>query len=350
MPTLNATKKPLSEQVMVITGASSGIGLVTARMAARKGAAVLLAARNESDLDEGVECIQRLGGRATWIKADVADPEQVERIADEAMREFGRIDTWVNNAAVSLYGKLTDLKIEDMRRLADVNFWGTVYGSLAAVERMRAAGGTIINVASVLADRAVPLQGIYSAMKHAVRAFSDTLRMELELDNVPVSVSVIKPGSMDTPLFEKAKTYLDEEPQPIPPVYAPEAVAETILACARHPRREVTVGGISGLLSVGQHVSPRVTDKYLQRYGVTGQLSGKPVEPDRQDNLHHPVPHDGGERGRNWDGRVLKRSLYTRSQLNPGTTALTLAGLGVAMMLGSRVLGRRNGYVVELDE
>jgi NAD(P)-dependent dehydrogenase (short-subunit alcohol dehydrogenase family) len=339
MPTLNAPKKPLAEQVMVITGASSGIGLVTARMAAKKGAGVLLAARNESDLDEGVECIQRLGGRATWIKADVADPEQVERIADEAMREFGRIDTW-----------LTDLKIEDMRRLADVNFWGTVYGSLAAVERMRAAGGTIINVASILADRAVPLQGIYCAMKHAVRAFSDTLRMELELDDVPVSVSVIKPGSMDTPLFEKAKTYLDEEPQPIPPVYAPEAVAETILACAQHPRREVTVGGISGLLSVGQHVSPRFTDKYLQRYGVTGQLSGKPVEPDRRDNLHEPVPHDGGERGKNWEGRVLKRSLYTRSQLNPGATALTLAGLGVAMMLGSRVLGRRNGYVVELDE
>lgn len=350
MPTMNATKKPLAEQVMVITGASSGIGLVTARMAAKKGAGVLLAARNESDLDEGVECIQRLGGRATWIKADVADPEQVERIADEAMREFGRIDTWVNNAAVSLYGKLTDLTIEDMRRLADVNFWGTVYGSLAAVERMRAAGGTVINVASVLADRAVPLQGIYGAMKHAVRAFSDTLRMELELDDVPVAVSVIKPGSMDTPLFEKARTYLDEEPQPIPPVYAPEAVAETILACAQHPRREVTVGGISGLLSVGQRVSPRATDKYLERYGVTGQLSGRPVEPGRRDNLHDPVPHDGGERGRSWDGPVMKRSLYTRSQLNPGTTALTLAGLGLALMLGSRVRGRRNGYVVEVDE
>ena len=346
---MGTTKKPLSEQVMVITGASSGIGLVTALMAAKEGTCVVLAARNDSDLDEVSECIQRQGGRAMWVKADVADQQQVERIADEAVREYGRIDTWVNNAAVSMYGKLIDLEPADMRRQADVNFWGTVYGSLVAARRMQAAGGTIINVASVLADRAVPHQGIYCAMKHAVRAFSDTLRMELELEQIPVAVSVIKPGSVDTPFFEKARTYFDEEPQPYPPVYAPEAVAEVILASAVNPVRELTVGGIPGLLSVGQHLSPRLTDRYLEKTSHQ-QSSGIPLTPGRADNLYQPVPHDGGERGHNWEGPVMRRSLYAQTQLHPGRTALAVAGLGAAFLLGRRLLAGRNGREILLED
>jgi NAD(P)-dependent dehydrogenase (short-subunit alcohol dehydrogenase family) len=340
---MRARHKPLSEQVMVITGASSGIGLVTAFMAAGRGASVALASRNESDLDEVSECIQRKGGRAIWVKADVADQDQVERVADETVRAFGRIDTWVNNAAVSMYGRLLDLDPADMRRQMDVNFWGVVHGSLTAARRMQDSGGVIINNASVLADRAVPHQGIYCASKHAVRAFTDTLRMELELDRIPVAVSLIKPGSVDTPFFEKARTYFQEEPQPIPPVYAPEVVAEVILACAERPFREMTAGAVSGMLSLGQKVSPRLTDRYLERFGVDSQRSGQPLAPGRADNLYEPLPHDGGERGHNWQGRVLARSLVTESRLHPRRTGLTVAGVGLALMLGRRLFnGRRH--------
>ncbi|MGH7562011.1 MAG: SDR family oxidoreductase [Gemmatimonadales bacterium] len=333
-------KKPVSEQVIVVTGASSGIGLVTARLAAGAGACVVLVARNQGDLAAGVERIRKAGGRATHVTADVADPAQVDGVAAETIREFGRIDTWVNNAAVSMYGKLTELEQEDMRRQMDVNFWGTVYGSLTALPALTRSSGTLINVGSVLSERAVPHQGIYCAAKHAMRAFTDALRMELELDGVPVAVVLIKPGSVATPFFDKARTYFGEEPQPIPPVYAPEMVARTILRCAERPMREVTAGGISGLLGVGQRVSPGLTDRYLEKHGVEGQLTGRPVEPGRLDNLHEPVPNDGGERGRNWRGRVLERSLFTSSRLHPARAAWTVAGLGLATWLGVRALRR----------
>jgi NAD(P)-dependent dehydrogenase (short-subunit alcohol dehydrogenase family) len=196
--------KPIDEQVLVITGASSGIGLVTAKQAARHGARVVLAARNESALTEAVEDIRRSGGRATYVVADVADLQQVERVADVAIREFGRIDSWVNNAAVSMYGRTMDLAIEDMRRQMDVNYWGQVYGSRVAVTRLRDRGGALINVGSALCDRAIPLQGNYCAAKHALKAFTDALRMELEQEGVPISVTLVKPASVDTPFFEKA--------------------------------------------------------------------------------------------------------------------------------------------------
>src|SRR5688572_14239197 len=200
--------RPLSEQVIVITGASSGIGLVTARQAAERGARVVLVARNGNDLERAVEHIRRQGGRAIHVVADVADSGQVERVAEAAVAEFGRIDTWVNNAAVSMYGRIMDLSTEDMRRQMDVNYWGQVYGSRVAVRHMRNHGGALVNVASALADRAIPLQGNYCAAKHALKAFTDALRMELEEEGVPISVTLVKPGSIDTPLFDKARTLL----------------------------------------------------------------------------------------------------------------------------------------------
>src|SRR5215211_909802 len=221
---MNIVTKPIGEQVIVITGASSGIGLVTAIHAAKRDARVVLAARNEHDLARATEEIRAAGGRAIYHVCDVADQSQVEALALRAIGEFGAFDTWVNNAAVSIYGRCTEIPIADLRRQFDVNYWGQVHGMLAAVRHLRARGGTIINVASAVADRAIPLQGNYSATKHAVKAFTDALRMELEEEGVPISLVLIKPGSIDTPLFEKSKTFLGVEPQPIPPVYSPDVV------------------------------------------------------------------------------------------------------------------------------
>jgi NAD(P)-dependent dehydrogenase (short-subunit alcohol dehydrogenase family) len=321
--------KKLADQVVVITGASSGIGLVTAGMAAAKGARVVLAARNESDLERAVDEIRRRGGRAVSTTADVASAEDVERIADTAIREYGRIDTWVNNAAVAVYGRLMDLATADMRRQFDVNYWGQVYGSRAAVPHLTRQGGALINVASALADRAIPLQGNYCAAKHALKAFTDALRMELEEEGAPVSVTLVKPGSIDTPLFDKARTLLNVEPQPVPPVYAPELVARAILHCAEHPIRDIIVSGMGRVLSLAGTVAPRMTDRYMERTTFESQKTDRTVSRGRRDNLYEPVEHDGGERGRNWTGRVHRRSLYTAAVLHPGAAA------GLAMLLAA---------------
>ena len=323
---------PLSEQVIVITGASSGIGLVTAKQAAHRGARVVLAARNGKDLQRAVDEVRHHGGRAVHVVADVADSEQVNHIADVAVREFGRIDTWVNNAAVSVYGRLMELSIEDMRRQMDVNYWGQVYGSRVVVRHLRERCGAIINVASALADRAIPLQGNYCAAKHALKAFTDALRMELEEAGVPISITLVKPASIDTPFFEKAKTYLGVEPQPVPPVYAPEVVAEVIVHAAQHPLRELIAGG-SGVKLSAARFAPRLADLYMQRWTFDSQRTRTPLN-DRADNLYQPVLEDGGERGRNWSGHTRTSSLYTKAALHPrlylgmATLLLATAALG----------------------
>ena len=332
--------KPIGEQVIVITGASSGIGLVTAREAARAGARVVLAARNARDLEHAVEGIRRNGGRAVHVLADVADPAQVEAIAATAIAEFGRIDTWVNNAAVSMYGRLTELPAGDMRRQMDVNFWGQVYGSLVAVRHMTRSGGALINVASALADRAIPLQGIYCAAKHAVKAFTDTLRMELEEAGVPIAVTLVKPASIDTPFFQKARTYLRVEPQPVPPVYAPSVVSDVILHAAQHPLRELVAGGSGAKLSAARFV-PRLADRYMERWTFESQKTPNPSR-GRPDNLYEPVPEDGGERGGNWRGHTRRSSVYTSSALHPARTAALLgaAGIGLAALAAGRRASR----------
>jgi NAD(P)-dependent dehydrogenase (short-subunit alcohol dehydrogenase family) len=327
--------KPLNEQVIVITGASSGIGLVTATKAARRGASVLLAARNEADLRAAVGRIRRGGGRAGYAAVDVADPASMDVIAGRAMDEFGRIDTWVNNAAVSMYGRTMDLSIEEMRRQFDVNYWGQVYGSRTAVAHLRERGGALINVASAVADRAIPLQGNYCAAKHALKAFTDTLRMELEEEGAPLSVTLIKPSSIDTPFFDKAKSHLEFEPQPVPPVYAPEIVANAILSAAQHPVRDLIVGGSGKLLSL-TGLTPRLADTYMKRTMFTSQQTNRPLRP-RPDNLYRPVVHDGGERGSNWTGRTKRTSAYTAAVLHPRRAAILA---GAAASLAALAIGR----------
>lgn len=336
---MQPTLKPVREQVIVITGSSSGIGLVTAQQAATLGAQVVLAARNERDLERAVSAIRAAGGRAVYQVADVSDAEQVHAIADTALHEFGRIDTWVNNAGVAVYGRLTEISLRDMRRQFDVNYWGAVHGSLTAIPFLgqHVGGGALINVASALADRAIPLQGNYCATKHALKAFTDSLRMELEADGIPISVTLVKPGSIDTPLFEKAKSYLGVEPQPVPPVYAPEIVASVILRCAERPRRDVLVGGMGKVIGL-TNAAPRLADKYMERTTFESQQTDVPLADTRRDNLYAPVEHDGGERGRNWSGRTAEHSAYTAAVLNPGKALVIAAVAGLALMGGARRL------------
>ena len=333
---MNVSLRPVREQVIVITGASSGIGLVTAKHAAKLGACVVLAARNGDDLREAVEQIRRDGGRATHVVADVSEPTQVEAIGDAAVREFGCIDTWVNNAAVSMYGRITELPIEDMRRQMDVNYWGQVYGSRVAVRHLRHRGGALINVGSALCDRAIPLQGNYCAAKHALKAFTDALRMELEEEGAPIAVTLVKPASIDTPFFEKARTYLGVEPQPVPPVYAPEVVSEVILRAAEQPIRELIAGGSGAKLSAARF-APRLADLYMERWTFDAQKTDTPAL-GRPDNLYAPVPEDGGERGRNWTGHTRASSVYTEAMLHPRAAVLGVCLAALATAAGWRRL------------
>ncbi|MDQ3649904.1 MAG: SDR family oxidoreductase [Acidobacteriota bacterium] len=321
--------KKLNEQIIVITGASSGIGLSTARMAAKQGVRLVLAARSGNALRQLTDEITRDGGKAVSVVADVSRQEDVAAIARKAQEAFGGFDTWVNNAGIGMYGKLEDVAIEDMRRLYETNVWGLIYGSLEAVKHLKRRGGALINVGSTVSERAIPLQGIYSSSKHAVKGFTDALRMELEYDGAPVSVSLVKPGAIDTPFTTNAKNYLDREPHHVPPVYAPEVVAEAILHCAETPVRDVFAGGGGkGNAVIGQY-APRLADKYMESSVISGTKSDRPPRPREQNALERPSEHLA-ERG-NYEGHVAKTSLYTRASLHPVLTGAVLVGAGLAI-------------------
>jgi short-subunit dehydrogenase len=317
----------LKEQVMVITGASSGIGLATARMAATRGAKVVLAARDEAELQGLVSEITASGGEAIAVAADVAAPEDVERIGERAMNSFGRIDTWFNNAGVSVYGKLMDVPLDDQRRVFDTNFWGVVHGSRTAVRFMRTGGGVLINMGSIVSDRAVPLQGIYAASKHAIKAYTDTLRMELEHDRAPIAVTLIKPGAIDTPYYQHAKNYMSEEPAPPPPVYSAETVARAVCECAARPVRDISIGGGGRMIATMGSLAPRLTDLYMERTMFAQQKSRRPN--DHRDSLHSTS--DNGEQSGGYEGHVMQSSAYTRAMLSDVGRALPFLALGASV-------------------
>jgi NAD(P)-dependent dehydrogenase (short-subunit alcohol dehydrogenase family) len=323
-------RKPLNAQVIVITGASSGIGLATARLASARGARVVLASRSESELQAVHDDIRRAGRPALAVSADVADPEAVERLGARAVETFGRIDTWVNNAGASLYGKLTEVPLGDERRVFDTNYWGVVHGCRTAVTRMRFGGGTIINIGSILSDRALPLQGAYTASKHAVKAYTDTLRMELEHDRVPIAVTLVKPAAIDTPYYEHARNYMSEEPAPTPPVYAPQTVARVICACAERPVRDITVGGGGRMMTAMGAIAPRMSDLYMEKLMFSAQRSHRPN--DARDSLH--APGEGGRESGQYEGHVMQSSAYTRAMLSDMGRALPLIVLGAAVAAG----------------
>jgi short-subunit dehydrogenase len=284
--------KSLDQQVIVITGASSGIGLATARNAAERGAKVVLAARSENTLKTIVDEINSSGGKAAHVKADVAEREQVERIARQALAWFGRIDTWVNNAGVAIYGRLEEVSEQDSRRLFDVNFWGVVNGSLVALPYLVQSGGALINVGSEVSEAIVPLQGMYSASKHAVKGFTDALRVEVQdVAKLDVSITLIQPTAVDTPYPEHARNYMTEEPKLPTPQIEPEDVADAILEAATKPARDIKVGTMAKLDTMISKIAPKLGDKLAAKQADRQQRDELARDP--EGTLYKP-----GESGR----------------------------------------------------
>ena len=320
--------KKLKNQVIVITGASSGIGLVTARLAAKAGAKLVLAARSEGPLMQLAEEITKAGGKAAYIVADVGVRDQVRAIAALAVARFGGFDTWINDAGVSIYGKVVDTPVEDMRHQFETNYWGVVYGSLEAVEHLKTRGGALINIGSTLSERAAILQGSYSATKHAVKGFTDALRMELALDKDPVSVTLIKPGPIDTPYPLNAKNYMDAEARHPSPAYAPEVVARAILRSAQKPMREVFVGGGGRGIALTGVLNPALSDAFMRKVMVP-QSKLKQEAPSQKNALDAPS-NNLAERG-NYPGHTRETSLYTFSAFHRTLTGAVLLGAGLAL-------------------
>lgn len=318
--------KPLERQTIVITGGTSGNGLATAEAAVARGAAVVIAARNAPALAAVRARLMAGGGRVETVVADVADRAQVERVAEAAIKTFGGFDSWVNNAAAATYGAMEDVPEADHRRIFDVNYFGTLHGSMIAARHLRArGGGAIVNIGSVLSDRAIPLQGPCCATKHAVQAATDALRMELEQDCAPISVTLIKPAAIHTPYPEHARNFMDQPPRLPPPLYDPRLVADAVLFACANPRRQLYVGGAGALISVAGAVAPRLTDLVLESVGKRIQVAPHdPGDPDRRDNLHAPRS-DGAIDGAQ-HANVRRTSLLLDAQKLPRPTPGRLLG------------------------
>lgn len=320
--------RKISDQVIVITGATSGIGLTTARRAAQRGARLVLVARNEDALKQLTFELSKRGCEVIHVVADVGIEEDVRKVAQAAVERFGGFDTWVNNAGISIFGRLEDISLEDQRKLFQTNFWGVVHGSLVAAEHLRKRGGAIINLGSEVSDRAVPLQGIYSASKHAVKGFTDSLRVELDAEDAPVAVTLIKPATVDTMFVEHAKNYLETEPRLPQPRYAPEIVADAILHAAENVKRDIYVGGTARLAASVAHYAPRVIDSYMKRFLIQQQKSGMPARDRYQNSLYEPGSDLQERHG--FSGHVFESSLYTKAAMHPKTVMALLAGMALA--------------------
>ena len=332
--------KKLNQQTMVITGATSGIGLTTARMAARHGANLVLAARNGGALDQLASELGSQGVKVATVIADVGKEADVARIARVAVERFGRFDTWVNNAGISVYGRIEEVDIEDFRRLFDTNFWGVVYGSREAVGHFkRHGGGALINLGSELSEVAIPLQGMYSASKHAVKGFTNSLRIELENEATPVSVTLIKPAGIDTMLTVHAKNYMDKEPALPPPVYAPDVVAEAILHAAQHPQRDVFIGSAAKLNAAGAYHAPRLLDRIFSLAAFGMQKRDQPSAPNRRDALYAFDPDTELRERSGLPKKVHETSSYTRASLQ--SPALKNALIGGGLLFAAWSLARR---------
>src|SRR5213082_3588396 len=264
-------KKQLSEQVIVVSGASSGLGRAVARAAGRRGAKVVVTARGVEGLDACVREIEAAGSEALAVPADCAVQDEVQRVVEQAVDRFGRIDTYVANAIVTVYAETYRYEPDELRRVMDVNFFGQLYGYWAALPHLRASRGTFLSINSALAYRGIPLQGAYCASKAALRAFFESARVEIRKEGWDVAVSVILPGAINTPQFDRDRQKIGYQPQPVPPIYQPEPFAAAVLHCCEHPIRELPIGWGAQKLLWGQKVSPRAGDFVLLRNGWKGQ-------------------------------------------------------------------------------
>jgi len=289
---------PNRPEIVVVTGASAGLGRAIARAFAREGAHIALLARGRDGLEAAGREVQVLGGKALVIPLDVANADGVEHAARATEREFGPIDIWINNAMVSVFSPVKDMTAEEYKRVTEVTYLGVVYGTLAALRRMLPRDrGVIVQVGSALAYRGIPLQSAYCAAKHAIQGFNDSLRSELIHDKSNVRVTMVQLPAMNTPQFSWVKSRLPGKPQPVPPIYQPEIGAEAVLFAAHNERREMYVGYPTVEAIVGDKIAPGFADWYLARNGYDAQQMNEPVEPDRRDNLWEPVPGDHGAHG-----------------------------------------------------
>lgn len=284
-------------QIVVITGASAGVGRATALAFARRRARIGLLARGEDGLEAAAREVREAGGEALPIPTDVADFQQVEAAAAEIEQRLGPIDVWVNAAMATVFGEFQDVSPEEYRRATEVTYLGYVWGTMAAYRRMRARDhGTIVQVGSALSYRAIPMQAAYCGAKFAIRGFTDSLRSELLHDNSRVHLTMVQISAYNTPQFDWSRARTTHKPQPVPPIFQPELAADAVLWAADHPRREVWAGLPAYKAIWGNAVAPGLADRLLARRGYSGQLSDRPLG-ERQDNLFHPVAGDHGTHG-----------------------------------------------------
>ncbi|WP_281915419.1 SDR family oxidoreductase [Caldimonas thermodepolymerans] len=325
------TSEPL---IVVVTGASAGIGRATVRAFAARGAWVALLARGTDGLAAARREVEAAGGRALVLPTDVADAAQVDAAAARVIEAWGHIDVWVNNAMATLYAPCEQIVPDDLRRATEVTYLGAVWGTLAALRHMKPRNrGVIVQVGSALAYRSIPLQAPYCGAKAALRAFTDSLRSELIHDRSAVALTMVQLSAFNTPQFDWARTTLPCRPRPVPPVFQPELAAQAIVWASRHPRREVTVGFPAWQAMLAQKLAPGLLDRLLARQGYRGQRSDTPLPPGHPDNLHAPVPGDHGAHGRfdhgarrtSWQWWLHHHAPEAIATLTAGLLALALA-------------------------
>ena len=334
----------MKRQVVVITGASAGVGRAAAQEFGRRGASVGLLARGRDGLRGAEHDVKKLGGRALAIPTDVSDAGQVEAAAEKIEQEFGSIDVWVNNAMVSVFSPALEMEPEEFKRVTEVTYLGVVYGTLAALRRMHSRDrGVIVQVGSALAYRSIPLQSAYCAAKHAIVGFTDSLRCELVHDRSNVHLSVVHMPALNTPQFSWVKSRLPRQPQPVPPIFQPEVAARAIAYAADHHPRELWVGGPTVKAITGQMLIPGSLDRYLGHTGYDAQQTSEPVDPDRHDNLWKPVPGDHGAHG-SFDQRAHSMSLELWLRTNLPWLLLGGAGLLAAGLTTARARKKNQGW------
>ena len=335
--------KPINEQVVVVFGASSGIGRIAALDFAKRGAKVVVAARSESGLKSLVEEIESNGGEAFYRIADAADYEQVKAVADGTVEKFGRLDTWVHSAATFIFARVEQTEPEEYKRLIEVNLLGQIYGAKAALPYLKISGGALIHISSVESWRTVPFQSAYGASKHGINGFVQALRVELSHDEIPVSVSQILPAAINTPIYDKGRNKMPFKPRPLPPIYHPQIVADAILFAAENPVTDLVAGGAGVGVVLAERFSPGLAEWVTEKIGFAGQKSDESSDGGYAGSLFETVEGFDTIEGR-FSGEQLKSDPITWLSTHPTTkNALLTAGGLVGGFLAWRLLYKKSG-------